>query len=235
MHLTSCPHILFTVPDNRARRQSGFPTFISCQRQDANVLPKRRQSHQGDKLCDVSTVPLVAHWPVLLARGSDADGEPHYSNYVEAADFYEASLLTNLKIAKANLPIYSNTVDASLERARNFSDQVIHRSGSITNAIGDVFDGLFGGSALRCVALLFSPMGLMLIAFILSAMQFIPHLTTWLFLKIVDIDDDSNGDYDDDSDANNGDEYDSDDKEDGNNDEYDDDGYYVKGFDYSTL
>ena len=58
---------------NRARRQSGFPTFISCQRQDANVLPKRR-----DKLCDVSTVPLVARWPVFLARGSDADGEPHY-------------------------------------------------------------------------------------------------------------------------------------------------------------
>ena len=64
---------------NRARRQSGFPTFISCQRQDANVLPKRRQSHQGDKLCDVSTVPLVARWPVFLARGSDADGEPHWT------------------------------------------------------------------------------------------------------------------------------------------------------------
>ena len=50
--------ILRTLPLNRVRRQSGFPTFISCQRQDANVLPKRRQSHQGDKLCDVSTVPL---------------------------------------------------------------------------------------------------------------------------------------------------------------------------------
>ena len=62
---------------NRAHRRSGFPTFISCQRQDANVLPKRQQSHQGDKLCDVSTVPLVARWPVFLARGSDADGEPH--------------------------------------------------------------------------------------------------------------------------------------------------------------
>ena len=30
------------------------------------------------KLCDVGTVPLVARWPVFLARGSDADGEPHY-------------------------------------------------------------------------------------------------------------------------------------------------------------
>ena len=66
-----------TLEHNRTRRRSGFPTFISCQRQDANVLPKRRQSHQGDKLCDVSTVPLVARWPVFLARGSDADGEPH--------------------------------------------------------------------------------------------------------------------------------------------------------------
>ena len=63
--------------NSSVRRQSGFPTFISCQRQDANVLPKRRQSHQGDKPCDVSTVPLVARWPAFLARGSDADGEPH--------------------------------------------------------------------------------------------------------------------------------------------------------------
>ena len=63
---------------NRARRQSGFPTFISCQHQDPNVLPEQRQSHQGDKLCDVSTVPLVARWPVLLARGSHLDGEPHW-------------------------------------------------------------------------------------------------------------------------------------------------------------
>ena len=73
--------LLYGVPEcalrNRVRRQSGFPTFISCQHQDANVLPKRRQSHQGDNLCDVSTVPLVARWPVFLARGSDADGEPH--------------------------------------------------------------------------------------------------------------------------------------------------------------
>ena len=66
-------------PFNKARRQSGFPTFISRQRQDAYVLPKRRQSHQGDKLCDVGTVPLVARWPVFLARGSDADGEPHWN------------------------------------------------------------------------------------------------------------------------------------------------------------
>ena len=53
---------------NGVRRQSGFLTFISCQRQDANVLPKRRQSHQGGKLCDVSTVPLVARWPADLTR-----------------------------------------------------------------------------------------------------------------------------------------------------------------------
>ena len=75
--LTKTSAYIKVTMTNRARRQSGFPTFISCQRQDANVLPKRRQSHQGDKLCDVSTVPLVARWPVFLARGSDADGEPH--------------------------------------------------------------------------------------------------------------------------------------------------------------
>ena len=60
-----------------ARHQSGFPMFRPCQRQDANVLPKRRQSHQGDKLCDVGTVPLVARWPRIFGARSDADGEPH--------------------------------------------------------------------------------------------------------------------------------------------------------------
>ena len=74
----NCSGAMRILQINRARRQSGFPTFIPCQRQDAHVLPKRRQSHQGDKLCDVSTVPLVARWPVFLARGSDADGEPHW-------------------------------------------------------------------------------------------------------------------------------------------------------------
>ena len=79
-HTTDLPKMWIQLSlCNRARRQSGFPTFISCQRQDANVLPERRQSHQGDKLCDVSTAPLVARWPVFLARGSDADGEPHTS------------------------------------------------------------------------------------------------------------------------------------------------------------
>ena len=56
--------------------RADFRRLYPANRQDVNVLPKRRQSHQGDKLCDVSTVPLVARGPVFLARGSDADGEP---------------------------------------------------------------------------------------------------------------------------------------------------------------
>ena len=89
---------LFVLPSpalNRARRQSGFPTFISCQRQDANVLPKRWQSHQGDKLCDVSTVPLVARWPVFLARGSDADSEPHFKNITTVFSDWNTSHLSD--------------------------------------------------------------------------------------------------------------------------------------------
>ena len=62
---------LTLLTPNRARRQSRFLMFISCQRQDPNVLPKRWQSHQGDKHCDVSTVPSVARpyfWPADLTR-----------------------------------------------------------------------------------------------------------------------------------------------------------------------
>ena len=97
--LRLCPDKSPFLADNRARRQSGFPTFISCQRQDAHVrvLPKRRQSHQGDKLCDVSTVPLVARWPIFLARGSDADGEPH-SREGGSAIYYDATTDSVMKL-----------------------------------------------------------------------------------------------------------------------------------------
>ena len=67
---------------NRARRQSGLPTFISCQRQDANVPPKRRQLHQGDKLCDVSTVPLVARWPVFWPADLTRTANPITLTYI---------------------------------------------------------------------------------------------------------------------------------------------------------
>ena len=78
--------LIWGTEPNRVCRQSAFPTFISCQHQDPNVLPKRRQSHQGDKLCDVSMVPLVARWPIFLARGSDTDGEPHSCYWPHAAN-----------------------------------------------------------------------------------------------------------------------------------------------------
>ena len=91
--------LLYNWPCNRARRQSGFPTFISCQRQDTNVLPKRRQLHQGDKLCDVGTVPLVARWPVYLACGSDVDGKPHYTHHgwsLQSTELDKTNLWINL-------------------------------------------------------------------------------------------------------------------------------------------
>ena len=81
-HVEHITTFMYYTGLNRVRRQSRFPTFISCQRQDPNVLPKRRQSHQGDKLCDVSMVPLVARWPVFSARGSDADSEPHWTKWI---------------------------------------------------------------------------------------------------------------------------------------------------------
>ena len=58
---------------NRARRQSGFPTVISCQRQDPNVA-QATTIDQGDKLCNVSTVDEVGPYP------ADLNGEPHWTD-----------------------------------------------------------------------------------------------------------------------------------------------------------
>ena len=108
--LLQAPKCTVITVCNTARRQSGFPTFISCQRQDANVLPERRQSHQGDKLCDVSTAPLVARWPVFLARGSDADGEPHWQQRFRAvivSEFRSYSfLLCYSSLVFATFPVF---------------------------------------------------------------------------------------------------------------------------------
>ena len=91
--------------------RADFRRLYPAQRQDANVLPKRRQSHQGDKLCDVSTVPLVARWPVFLARGSDADGEPHYVDFghfcfhvQSGAGSYSRKPVLNVQICSSGQP-----------------------------------------------------------------------------------------------------------------------------------
>ena len=60
--------------------RADFRRLYPANAKTPTCCPKRRQSHQGDKLCDVSTVPLVASWPVFMARGSGADGEPHYDS-----------------------------------------------------------------------------------------------------------------------------------------------------------
>ena len=85
------------------------------------MLPKRRQSHQGDKLCDVSTVPLAARWPVFLARGSDADGEPHsasnHGNFVALVKFrarYDNILAEHLKNPPKNPAYMSKTIQDEL-------------------------------------------------------------------------------------------------------------------------
>ena len=92
---------------NRARRQSGFLTFIPCQHQDPNVLPKRRQSHQGDKLRDVSTVPLVARWPVFLAHRSDADSEPHCNTLTQEISWFYSPFTTGV-----NTNVIGRSLDA---------------------------------------------------------------------------------------------------------------------------
>ena len=74
--------LLYPLPNNRARPSERIS--------DVYILPMPRRQRaaqatiatKGDKVCDVSTVPLVARWPVFLARGSDADGEPHYATTV---------------------------------------------------------------------------------------------------------------------------------------------------------
>ena len=54
------------LQDNRVHRQSRFPTFIMAQRHYIRMSATRYQcSDQGENICDVSMVWLVAQWPIF--------------------------------------------------------------------------------------------------------------------------------------------------------------------------
>lgn len=108
--------------------------------------------------------------------------EDNFTDYVDISNTFSAELSKTLRRQKKDLAVYSVKVDAALNRTRDFSDQIVDREGSITNALKDVFEGFFGGKLGSLLAMMFSPLGIALLAFILSSFDFIPDITTNCYL-----------------------------------------------------
>lgn len=84
--------------------------------------------------------------------------------------------LKGAELIKKNLSIYAEKVDQGLTEARDFSDQVVDRDGSILKGLSGLIGDLFGGNILQIIALIFSPIFLSLLSIIISAYTFIPTL-----------------------------------------------------------
>ena len=110
--------------------------------------------------------------------------ENNFTEYVDIADKFGADLSKTLQCQKKAVAAYTVKEDAALARVRNFSDQLVYRTGSLTKALEDLFDGVFGGRIGLILAVVFSPIGIVSIAFILAALEFIPEITAAVYVMI---------------------------------------------------
>ncbi|KAJ8051083.1 hypothetical protein HOLleu_04520 [Holothuria leucospilota] len=101
------------------------------------------------------------------------------SHYVEVSREYEANY-TKMLASPKDLAIYTDKVDEGLAKAKNFSDQIVDRVGSITKAIGDVFTFLLGGDAAAVISFLLGWPLVAFVALILNGYFFLPEFILWL-------------------------------------------------------
>ncbi|AAS00944.1 ORF54 [Ostreid herpesvirus 1] len=94
--------------------------------------------------------------------------------YAEKSRKYGQDFIKGAELMKKNLTIYKDKVDEGLKKARDFSDQVVDREGSIINAISGLFTDIFGGEVWAVIAAIFSPVFLTAFALIISLINFIP-------------------------------------------------------------
>ncbi|KAJ8048092.1 hypothetical protein HOLleu_00265 [Holothuria leucospilota] len=100
-------------------------------------------------------------------------------NYIELSDTYAADFKKSSKLAQEKLQIFETKVDEGISRTRNFSDQIVDRSGDWKKAFQDLIGGIFGKDVWIVLTFICSPAGLTIVAFVLNATIFIPEFTVF--------------------------------------------------------
>ena len=90
---------------------------------------------------------------------------------MEAMKKFGADLNQTLERERRNRKSYNSEVTASLAVARDFSDVVVNRAGSVQKALGDVLSVFFGGGVAGAMSLIFTPIFIALIAFVISILD----------------------------------------------------------------
>eukprot|EP00058_Branchiostoma_floridae_P005709 XP_002591197.1 hypothetical protein BRAFLDRAFT_105399 [Branchiostoma floridae] len=98
----------------------------------------------------------------------------NFSKYVEESQKYSTQLVKAVHLAKKRTKVFAHRDQELLSKVRDFSNDVIMRSGSISTALGHFVSGIFGNSVGLIIAAIFGPFGMSLLSFILSLFMFLP-------------------------------------------------------------
>ena len=100
-----------------------------------------------------------------------------YNKTIEnSVEKYESNLNKIFENMDRELTIFKDKTDYALKHIRDMSNVTAYRTGGITQALKTVLTDIFGENAVFFFSLLFSPTGLMILCFILTSIEFIPHV-----------------------------------------------------------
>lgn len=137
----------------------GAATFLS----DADQLEAIAMEEKLNVLYTQHTLPNITfHIP------------DNFSAYVEQSKKYSADFHTVIMLQEKNITQFKDKTDKTLHDVRNFSDQVIRRSESLSKLFTQLIYSIFGDNLGRAITFVFGPVGLSCIAFIISSFDFFP-------------------------------------------------------------
>jgi hypothetical protein len=98
----------------------------------------------------------------------------NFSLALALSDKYNADLNKMFTNIKKKMPIFKNKVDYALNKTRDMSDAIAFKEANLMTGIHQLFKGILGSKLGTILGVIFSPFGFLMIAFILSAFEFIP-------------------------------------------------------------
>ncbi|XP_019628731.1 PREDICTED: uncharacterized protein LOC109473300 [Branchiostoma belcheri] len=107
----------------------------------------------------------------------------NFSRYVEESHKYSTRLVKAVQLAKQQTKVFAHRDQELLAKVRDFSNDVIMKSGSVSAALGDVVSGIFGNNIGLIISAIFAPFGMSLIAFLLSIFMFLPICVRYIMRR----------------------------------------------------
>lgn len=125
-------------------------------------------------LSSFATTQELAHPPFVVPRLT-ATSDLAFNVSMAKLNKFEVALPRVLDRFAKNLPFYNRREEALLNRTRDYSDQVIDKSGDVIGALGSLLSFL-GDDVSRFLAIVFSTLGMAVIGTTLTLLATVPTI-----------------------------------------------------------